>query len=145
MNHLQRQGQMSPWDLAGESAFVERTDLCSRDSFEELPNHQDVCEHVLGGLSFALADTMSLEGFTTGFGHPIWKESHQAEEVTATGVRRALNAGATLLGKTVVGEFSYSLKSENPHYPMLPNPCPGFQDRSIGGSCSGGALAVATR
>ncbi|MBX2823217.1 MAG: amidase, partial [Gammaproteobacteria bacterium] len=77
----------------------------------------------------------------TGFGQPTWLATHQAAIQHAEVVERLLDAGASLLGKTVTDELSYSLSGENIHYGTPLNPLD--QQRIPGGSSSGSVAAVA--
>ncbi|MCB1883199.1 MAG: amidase [Geminicoccaceae bacterium] len=95
----------------------------------------------LAGLSFAVKDVFHVEGGVTGYGHPDWLRTHGVEPETAPVVRRLLDAGATLVGKTVSDELAYSLSGENHHYGTPVNPRD--PSRIPGGSSSGSASAVA--
>ena len=60
----------------------------------------------------------------------------------ASPVARLLDAGATLVGKAHMDELAFSVGGENAHYGTLDNPiAPG---RTVGGSSSGSAVAVAS-
>ncbi|GIL82498.1 hypothetical protein Vretimale_11935 [Volvox reticuliferus] len=98
-------------------------------------------EGPLRGLSFAVKDLFDVAGHLTGFGNPIWLETHSPATRTAQAVQALLDAGATLCGKTHMDELAYSLNGENVHYGTPTNPAaPG---RIPGGSSSGSAVAVA--
>jgi len=107
---------------------------------------QDVCiegskEGPLSGLTFAAKDVFDIAGFKTGAGNPDWLRTHPPAKTTASAVQRLLDAGATLLGKTLTDELTFSLNGENFHYGTPVNPsAPG---RIPGGSSSGSAAAVA--
>ena len=59
----------------------------------------------------------------------------------AAAVQRILDAGATIIGKTICDEFFYSVSGDNAHYGTPVNPrAPG---RLPGGSSSGSASATA--
>ncbi|RED49170.1 amidase [Aestuariispira insulae] len=95
----------------------------------------------LSGRSFAVKDLFHVKGQVTGFGHPLWRERHQAEAAHAPVVQKLLAAGASVRGKTHTDEFAFSLNGENAHYGTPENPnAPG---RIPGGSSSGSAAAVA--
>ncbi len=95
----------------------------------------------LSGLVFAAKDVFDIAGFRTGAGNPDWLHSHPPAQATASAVQHLLDAGATLLGKTVTDELTYSLNGENVHFGTPENPnAPG---RVSGGSSSGSASAVA--
>lgn len=95
----------------------------------------------LKGLSFAVKDLFHVQGVRTGFGNPVWLRTHPPAEHTAWVVRRLLDAGATLIGKTITDEMAYSLTGENAHYGTPVNPVD--PQRVPGGSSSGSAVAVA--
>ncbi|MFU0507145.1 amidase [Pseudaminobacter sp. NGMCC 1.201702] len=94
----------------------------------------------LSGLTFAVKDVFHVKGGVTGFGHPDWLRTHGAEAVTAVAVQQLLDAGATMVGKTVTDELAYSLTGENYHYGTPINPRDAT--RIPGGSSSGSASAV---
>ncbi len=95
----------------------------------------------LAGTHFGVKDLYHITGTRTGFGHPVWLETHDPAAVTATAVTRLLAAGARVVGKTQCDELCYSLNGINKHYgtPVNVN-APG---RIPGGSSSGSAAAVA--
>jgi amidase len=96
---------------------------------------------LLDGRTFAVKDLIDVSGCRTGAGNPVWLAQQQPAERSAPVVDRALNAGATLVGKTVTDELAFSLEGRNVHYSGLVNPvCP---DRIPGGSSGGSAVAVA--
>jgi amidase len=95
----------------------------------------------LAGLNFAAKDVFDIAGHATGAGNPDWLRTHPPAVVTASAVQRLLDAGASLAGKTITDELTFSLNGENVHHgtPVNPN-APG---RVAGGSSSGSAVAVA--
>lgn len=95
----------------------------------------------LAGLRFAVKDLFHIEGARTGFGNPDWLRTHAPATETAHAVRRLLEAGADMLGKTHTDELAYSLTGENVHYGTPRNPHDA--QRIPGGSSSGSASAVA--
>ncbi|GFR45104.1 hypothetical protein Agub_g6481 [Astrephomene gubernaculifera] len=98
-------------------------------------------EGSLKGLKFAAKDLFDVAGHRTGFGNPVWLDTHPPATRTAPAVQTLLDAGATLYGKTHMDELAYSLNGENAHYGTPVNPAaPG---RIPGGSSSGSAVAVA--
>lgn len=79
-------------------------------------------------------------GHRTGFGNPVWLDTHPPATRTAPAVQALLDAGATLRGKTHMDELAYSLNGENVHYGTPRNPAaPG---RIPGGSSSGSAVGA---
>ena len=70
----------------------------------------------LSGLTFGVKDVFHIARTRTGFGHPTWFATHEPPVETATAVKRLLDAGADLAGKTHTDELAYSLTGENVHY-----------------------------
>lgn len=95
----------------------------------------------LRDLTFAVKDVMHIAGARTGFGNPDWLRTHDPAEETASAVRRLLDAGADMVGKTHTDELAYSLTGENVHYGTPRNPRD--SSRIPGGSSNGSATAVA--
>ncbi len=95
----------------------------------------------LSGLTFVIKDSYDVEGLVASNGHPEWLASHGPAGSTAPSVQALIDAGATLVGKTVMDELAYSLNGENFFYGTPLNPL--APDRVPGGSSSGCASAVA--
>jgi amidase len=95
----------------------------------------------LNGLTFAAKDLFDVQGFVTGCGNPDWGATHTAAERSAASVEALLNAGASLVGKTITDEISLGLLGINRFYGTPLNPR--ARDRVPGGSSSGSASAVA--
>ena len=95
----------------------------------------------LGGLTFAAKDLFDVAGHPTGGGNPDWARQHPVPTRHAWAVQRLLDAGATLIGKTVTDEVSLGILGENPFDGTPLNPK--APDRVPGGSSSGSASAVA--
>jgi amidase len=95
----------------------------------------------LAGWTFAAKDLFDVQGHVTGCGNPDWAQAHAAAGRSAWAVQRLLDAGATLVGKTVTDEISLGLLGINRFDGTPLNPrAPG---RVAGGSSSGSAAAVA--
>jgi amidase len=95
----------------------------------------------LAGLTFAAKDLFDVAGFPTGGGNPDWPRHHPVPTRHAWAVQRLLDAGASLIGKTITDEVSLGILGENPFYGTpLNSRAP---DRVPGGSSSGSAAAVA--
>jgi amidase len=95
----------------------------------------------LAGLSVAVKDMYDIEGERTGGGSPDWLAAQSTAEKNAAAVQLLLDAGATLIGKTICDEFFYSVAGANAHYGTPSNlRAPG---RLPGGSSSGSAPATA--
>jgi amidase len=95
----------------------------------------------LAGLTFAAKDLFDVAGHPTGGGNPDWARQHPVPARHAWAVQRLLDAGATLVGKTVTDEVSLGILGENPFDGTPLNPR--APDRVPGGSSSGSASAVA--
>ena len=95
----------------------------------------------LAGLTVAVKDMYDIAGERTGGGSPQWLAAHAPAARNASAVQRLLDAGATVIGKTVCDEFFFSVTGANAHYGTPVNPrAPG---RLPGGSSSGSAAATA--
>jgi amidase len=97
----------------------------------------------LAGLTFAAKDLFDVAGHPTGGGNPDWARQNPLPTRHAWAVQRLLDAGATLIGKTVTDEVSLGILGENPFDGTPLNPK--APDRVPGGSSSGSASAVAQR
>ncbi len=95
----------------------------------------------LSGLTFAAKDIFDIAGHVTGGGNPDWKASHEAAERTAWAVQVLVDAGATMVGKTITDEVTRGIFGENAHYGTPVNPR--ASARVPGGSSSGSVAAVA--
>ena len=95
----------------------------------------------LAGLRFAAKDIFDLAGHVTGGGNPDWARTHDPAPTTAPVIQTLLDAGATLVGKTVTDELTRGILGVNAHYGTPINPR--APDRVPGGSSSGSASAVA--
>ena len=95
----------------------------------------------LAGLTFAAKDIFDVAGHVTGGGNPDWARTHAPADRTAPVVQALLDAGATLIGKTITDELTLGLLGINAHYGTPVNAsAPGCVP---GGSSSGSASAVA--
>jgi amidase len=95
----------------------------------------------LAGLTCAVKDLYDIAGYRTGGGSPDWLAAATEANSSAAAVRRILDAGATVIGKTICDEFFFSVTGANAHYGTPVNPrAPG---RLPGGSSSGSAAATA--
>ncbi len=95
----------------------------------------------LSGLTFAAKDLFDVAGHPTGGGNPDWARWNRVPARHAWAVERLLDAGATLVGKTITDEVSLGIFGENPFYGTPVNPR--APDRVPGGSSAGSAAAVA--
>ena len=82
-----------------------------------------------------------IAGTRTGGGNPDWLRHAKPATRNASAIQKILDAGATVIGKTISEEFFFSLTGANVHYGIPLNPrAPG---RVPGGSSSGSASATA--
>ena len=95
----------------------------------------------LAGRTFGVKDLFDIAGHPTGGGNPDWARSHPVPRRHAWAVQRLLDAGATLIGKTITDEVSLGILGENAFDGTPLNPR--ARDRVPGGSSSGSASAVA--
>src|SRR6201987_4605894 len=95
----------------------------------------------LRGLTFAAKDLFDVAGYPTGGGNHDWARAHPVPTRHAWAVQTLLDAGATLVGKTITDEVSLGILGENAFDGTpLNSKAP---DRVPGGSSSGSAAAVA--
>ena len=95
----------------------------------------------LAGFTFAAKDLFDVAGHPTGGGNPDWPRDRPIPARHAWAVQRLIDAGASLIGKTITDEVSLGILGENPFDGTARNPrAPG---RVPGGSSSGSAVAVA--
>ena len=73
----------------------------------------------LAGLTVAVKDLYDIAGYRTGGGSPEWLAAHPAPKSTAPAVRKLLDAGATIIGKTICDELFFSVTgiSRADHHP----------------------------
>ena len=95
----------------------------------------------LAGLRFAVKDLIDVAGVPTGGGNPDWERANPIPARHAWIVGHLLQAGASMIGKTVTDEVSLGILGENPFTGTPLNPA--SPDRVPGGSSSGSASAVA--
>jgi amidase len=111
--------------------------FCS-DSEAYLPGTAD---GPLAGLTFAAKDIYDVAGYVTGGGNPDWKATHAAAARTAWAIQVLVDAGASMVGKTITDEITRGIFGENAHDGTPINPR--APERVPGGSSSGSAAAVA--
>ncbi|MFB6183600.1 MAG: amidase [Haloarculaceae archaeon] len=93
----------------------------------------------LDGTTVGLKDNISLAGVEMTCGSRLLEG--YVPDVDATVVRRLLDAGATIAGKTNMESFSFSSSSDTSDFGAVTNPRD--ESRTVGGSSSGSAAAVA--
>jgi amidase len=128
------------------SAALELSDEARADPYRAFTDHGRVLlagsgAGPLAGLRFAVKDQFDVAGLPTGLGNPSWLKTSPVPSVTAEPVRRLLDAGGVMVGKTHMDEFGWSLNGINHHYGAPVNPA--APDRTPGGSSSGSAAVVA--
>lgn len=95
----------------------------------------------LSGLSFAAKDLFDVAGHPTGGGNHDWAKQYRVPTAHAWTVQALLDAGATLIGKTITDEVSLGIFGESAYDGTPLNSA--APDRVPGGSSSGSAAAVA--
>jgi amidase len=96
----------------------------------------------LAGLTAAIKDMYDIKGTKSGGGNPDWLKAATPATRNASVIQKLLDAGATVIGKTISEEFFFSLTGANVHYGIPVNArAPG---RVPGGSSSGSASAAAS-
>ena len=103
---------------------------------------------VLSGFTAAVKDMYDIAGYRAGGGSPAWLASGSPATANAAAVERLLDAGATIVGKTVCDEFFYSITGANAHYgtplnPRAPERLPGGSSSGSASACASGACDVA--
>jgi aspartyl-tRNA(Asn)/glutamyl-tRNA(Gln) amidotransferase subunit A len=93
----------------------------------------------LEGLTLAVKDLFDTAGVRTTYGSRIFAD--HVPHADAVAVRRAREAGAIVVGKTLTQEFAWGITGTNPHFPPCPNPYD--PERVVGGSSAGSAAALA--
>lgn len=96
----------------------------------------------LAGLTIAVKDMYDIAGERTGGGNPTWLAAQTPAARHAGVVQKLLDAGGTIIGKTVCDELFFSVTGVNAHYGMPVNPR--ARGRIPGGSSSGSASATAS-
>jgi amidase len=102
---------------------------------------EGAAEGLLAGVTLAAKDIFDILGYVTGGGNPDWQRTHQPATRTAWAVQMLVEAGATMVGKTITDELTRGIFGENVHEGTPVNPR--APDRVPGGSSSGSAAAVA--
>jgi amidase len=95
----------------------------------------------LSGLRFAAKDLFDIEGHPTAGGNPDWPRFYPTPTRHSWAVQTLLDAGASLVGKTITDEVSLGILGENAFDGTPINTA--APDRVPGGSSSGSAAAVA--
>jgi aspartyl-tRNA(Asn)/glutamyl-tRNA(Gln) amidotransferase subunit A len=126
-------GQIGAYLTVTEAVALEQ----ARQADERLRRGERVTP--LTGIPFGVKDSIVTEGVRTTCGSRILE--HYVPPYQATAVRRLLEAGAVLLGKHNLDEFSMGSSTENSAF--FPTRNPWDLKRVPGGSSGGSAAAVA--
>ena len=97
----------------------------------------------LAGRTLAVKDVIDVAGRVTGAGNPVIAAQRPPAGRTAPVVQRLVDAGATVIGRTVTDELAYSVSGTNVHLGTPVNPA--YPGHEPGGSSAGSAAAVAAR
>jgi aspartyl-tRNA(Asn)/glutamyl-tRNA(Gln) amidotransferase subunit A len=140
--------ELSPVEIV--DAAAERAELgafvtlCLERAREEAQRaeqaYADGTARPLEGLTLAVKDLFDTEGVETTYGSRIYRG--HVPKADAHAVRRARDAGAIVVGKTLTHEFAWGITSNNPHFPPCRNPWD--PERIPGGSSGGSGVALAT-
>lgn len=139
--------ELSPVDLVDAfeelpeyGAFITLTlDRAREEARRAERAYKDGTARPLEGLTLAVKDLFDTEGVRTTYGARIF-DTH-VPTADAALVRRAREAGAIVVGKTLTHEFAWGITSVNPHFPPCRNPHD--PERVAGGSSGGSAVALA--
>ena len=100
---------------------------------------QGAADGPLAGRTLLVKDLIDTAGIRTTYGSRIYAD--HVPDRHATVVQRALDAGATIVGKGNLPEFAWGVLGANPWYGTVHNPLnPG---KTTGGSSAGNAAAIA--
>ncbi|KAJ0338331.1 hypothetical protein COL154_014261, partial [Colletotrichum chrysophilum] len=95
----------------------------------------------LAGRTLAVKDLYDVAGMRTGFGLPEKLAEAPVAGTTVSAIRKLVDAGAEIVGKTICDEMCFSLMGNNAFYPRAINPR--APERFTGGSSAGSAAAGA--
>ena len=123
-------------------AFVAVLERSAREEAERLRDRQcDLAGLPLAGVPVAVKDNIQIAGEPTTHGSRAASPAPAAEDSTI--VRRLRNAGAVIVGRTVMPELAIWPFTEPAAFPAPRNPW--NLERTPGGSSGGSAVAVAAR
>jgi amidase len=120
-------------------AFVSVTEDAARRQAEALRTRSDLAALPLAGVPVAIKDNVDVAGEPTRHGSRATSARPAAEDALL--VRRLRDAGAVIVGKTVMPELAIWPFTEPEAYPPAHNPW--NLGRTPGGSSGGSAVAVA--
>lgn len=122
-------------------AFVAVLERSARDEAERLRARPDLDRLPLAGVPVAVKDNIEIAGEPTTHGSRATSQAPAAADSTI--VRRLRDAGAVIVGRTVMPELAIWPFTEPEAFPAPRNPW--NVDRTPGGSSGGSAVAVASR
>lgn len=122
-------------------AFVAVLERSALDQAERLRDRSDLDRLPLAGVPVAVKDNIEIAGEPTTQGSRAGSQAPAAEDSTI--VRRLREAGAVIVGRTVMPELAIWPFTEPEAFPAPRNPW--NLDRTPGGSSGGSAVAVAAR
>jgi len=118
------------------NSFVTITEDYAKEQIKNLDNIEN---HILKGIPYALKDNFSTKGVLTTASSNILKD--YVPFFDATSVSKLHNSGALMIGKTVLDELAMGGTGTTGHTGEVKNPW--NPERLIGGSSAGSAAAVA--
>jgi aspartyl-tRNA(Asn)/glutamyl-tRNA(Gln) amidotransferase subunit A len=122
-------------------AFITLTLETAREEAKQAEQaYKHGTDRPLEGLPLAVKDLFDTAGVRTTYGSRIYAD--HVPQADAVAVKRAKDAGAIVVGKTLTHEFAWGITSDNPHFPPCRNPWD--PERIPGGSSGGSAVALAT-
>ena len=77
---------------------------------------EGAAEGPLAGLTFAAKDLFDVAGYPTGGGNPDWGRGKPVPTAHAWAVQTLLDAGASLIGKTITDEVSLGILGDSAHF-----------------------------
>ena len=137
--------EQQPLDPAEEQkvhAFIRLTEDLARQQAEEVDRRIAAGEDpgILARVPVSVKDIFTLQGIeTTAASRILWNFK---PPYTATPVQKLINAGALILGKANLDEFTFGSSSESSAYKPTPNN-PWDPSRVPGGSSGGSTASVA--
>jgi aspartyl-tRNA(Asn)/glutamyl-tRNA(Gln) amidotransferase subunit A len=121
-------------------AFITLTaDLARKQAEQADARIRDGAKLPLAGVPFGVKDLIDVKGAPTTCGSKAFADRKPTADAAV--VRRLVEAGAVVLGKTNLHECAFGFTGENPHFGDCKNPW--NPERIAGGSSSGSAAAVA--
>ena len=134
-------GNISSKQLFDEAVYKAKTYQNEYNSFVTIIGERDEMESntIISGIPYALKDNISTKGILTTSSSNILKDYIPLYDATV--YRKLREAGAVLMGKTVLDELAMGGTGTTGHTGVVRNPWD--KNRLIGGSSAGSASAVA--